>query len=926
MNMLKIVLSTIFVIFIQILGISILLQENLFKYINLNNETNDFCQTKVNASNNSLDYLICNNKFKKEKIILLLIDSLSYDSLHDFNYLKDYNMTNFFRGEGIEYKQSGALFETIFSGKFNRNYLASKVMKMDNLAQQFKNANMNITYYIKPFPLGNLIDKKLGDDFENCSKEYVPLSNFCNTNFNPFIEFIKDFEKFIIKYENKKIKKEIFQDILYDKANKKLKYEYQKIRSQLNLCFAEKNFNSIVFFSDTLDHIIHTKYRHHPIPLFAVYYIENMIKEIIKWINEEHSEFALVVASDHGGQLYYGEDTICNHGCNSEGNEGIFFVYSKELAENYEKYKTNFEKENIPLISLNDFPCTISQILKNINLPLESTCIPRLIGNDKLLRFANVKSKEIQLIQFIEKLTKKYPALSNQYHSKYDKMLKDNKYSKYFKNKDTIDLVDEKFYDDYMDYLIDIQIQINRDVIKSSQNYIYYLIYYIALIIFIISFFYCIRKLVLITREKIFKELNKNQKNKNPILNKIVRLIIILLFIILVGPLFCLIFHNTKNISKIINISIFIKYFGFLILLFFVFLLNNLKTNLKYKKLIIILTSIILIHFIMTKISFFRSLDKFIDSKYRNNFLNYYFYYPLFLIYICFELFSYRNYYLTYKYNIKYIYFLIPYLIYLLYFIIKFDFFYLRQQTSGHPPEIIFLLEKIYVMICLLLLFIKSFKEKNNERKKVLSSEIINFKFFFIIMINFICVEVERFEMILLFHFILFYLSKEFRKEKDLFLKILYLIIIICYPQIHFIGNQGAYTMDTSIKVTIKCPSHWADDRPIVMGFIFVADKYRFNIICIGYLFSFIKITKKKIMNYYTEFILLIHYIQLFAIILCFLFYLKKELGHYFIQILYLISVQIMPIILFQLAFLINYIFYKIINLFASKVEYKPLN
>lgn len=83
-------------------------------------------------------------------------------------------------------------------------------MKMDNLAQQFKNANMSITYYIKPFPLGNLIDKKLGDDFENCRKEYVPLSNFCNTNFNPFIEFIKDFEKVIIKYENKKIKKEIF--------------------------------------------------------------------------------------------------------------------------------------------------------------------------------------------------------------------------------------------------------------------------------------------------------------------------------------------------------------------------------------------------------------------------------------------------------------------------------------------------------------------------------------------------------------------------------------------------------------------------------------------------------------------------------------------------------------------------------------------
>ena len=42
-------------------------------------------------------------------------------------------MTNLFRGEGIEYKQSGALFETILKGKFSRNYLASNEMKMDNL-------------------------------------------------------------------------------------------------------------------------------------------------------------------------------------------------------------------------------------------------------------------------------------------------------------------------------------------------------------------------------------------------------------------------------------------------------------------------------------------------------------------------------------------------------------------------------------------------------------------------------------------------------------------------------------------------------------------------------------------------------------------------------------------------------------------------
>ena len=62
----------------------------------------------------------------------------------------------------------------------------------------------------------------------------------------------------------------------------------------------------------------------------------------------------------------------------------------------------------------------------------------------------------------------------------------------------------------------------------------------------------------------------------------------------------------------------------------------------------------------------------------------------------------------------------------------------------------------------------------------------------------------------------------------------IYMILIICYPEIHFIANQGTYTMDTSIKVTNKCPSKWADDRPIVMGVIFVVDKFRFCNGCIS--------------------------------------------------------------------------------------------
>ena len=64
------------------------------------------------------------------------------------------------------------------------------------------------------------------------------------------------------------------------------------------------------------------------------------------------------------------------------------------------------------------------------------------------------------------------------------------------------------------------------------------------------------------------------------------------------------------------------------------------------------------------------------------------------------------------------------------------------------------------------------------------------------------------------------------------------------YPHLHFIGNQGTYTLDTSIKITPKCPAAYADDRPIIMGILFVIHKFKFYFIYIGYIYSITKLSK----------------------------------------------------------------------------------
>jgi len=921
--LLLIVLKLLFIIPLLILGICILFIPELFETLNLDNEFNDFCQTNHNNSEN-LDYLVCDNKFKKEKIIILYIDSLPFDSLNYFHNLKKYKFTNFYRVKGIEYKQSGALFETILTGKFSRNYIASIPIKSDNLQKQLYYSNYSIVYRIRDFPLYTLFNKSYIKNLEKYDGEGTPLSSFCKINFEPFEAFKAETLKNDIDESRMFFKKGITKEVFYEKANKKLKHEFEKLAHNFDKCFSERNFDSIIFYTDILDQLIHISHRSDPVIIFSIYFIENFVKELIKWINEKHGEYALAFASDHGGQLYYGEDTLCNHGCNSLGNEGVFFVYTKELGEHYEKYKTQSKNENVPIVSLHDCPCTFIQVLKNVNLPLETTCTPRYIGNDKLLMFTSVKSKEIQLKKYLEKLIKKYPVLKNQYEKKYNPKFNNNKYVSYFKNKDSIYQAEPKFYDEYMNYLTGIQDDLFNDVVKSGHNFLYYLILHSIFIIFIIILLYFVRALILLTREKILKDMKKTGESKNPFLSKLIPYTYVLIGILLIEPFMCLIYNNSLRISHYIRISVFLKFIFILVLVFYVTYSHNVKRN-NYKLLIFNIAFIIVLNLISSKIELFSNLDKNTYTQPKTDFYKIFISYPLFLIYTCLELYSARKYYITKKYKIRYIHALIPYLIILFCYMLKFDLGVKIKNYVGNTPDRVILLGNTYIMIFILLLFIKPFIEKDKFNFIAISSEQINIKFFLFVMTSFIAVELERIIMIALFNFVLFYLCYMFKREKDLFIKIIYIFLITLYPQIIFISNQGTYSMNTAIKITIKGPSHWADDRPIIMGIIFVTHKFRFDILAVGYLFNLTKITKKKIMNYYSELVRIINSIQLFGILICFLYFIKKERANNYIQILYLCATHVIPLIIFDIVIIINYIVYKIILKHTSSDEYEKL-
>ena len=192
---------------------------------------------------------------------------------------------------------------------------------------------------------------------------------------------------------------------------------------------------------------------------------------------------------------------------------------------------------------------------------------------------------------------------------------------------------------------------------------------------------------------------------------------------------------------------------------------------------IYILIFIIIIHLIMCYIEIFIYLDKNVNNDTKSWFIKVYLSYPLLFIYAAVEIYFLRNYYFC---KIRYVYILSLYLIFSSYFMIKFDKT-IKIHMAAHTPETVFLMRCIYYMIFLLLLFIKPLKKKKNEEKKVISNVIFNSKLFFIVVINFICIETERVPMLLLFNFVLFYLCRCFKKEKDIFLKLIYLVIIVSY-------------------------------------------------------------------------------------------------------------------------------------------------
>ena len=205
---------------------------------------------------------------------------------------------------------------------------------------------------------------------------------------------------------------------LYDKESKlKLYEELDELFEEnqidlfsvnINACL-NKSFDwneneniSILYYTTELDHFNHLMGKSFIYDVLQMYITEKMIEKIIEWINI-HDDYALIITSDHGGQEFYTEDSMRNHGEDFPGNEAIFIIYTKDLKDHYEELKMRER-----YIHINDESDIIPQILLDINIPINSQGFPKKLINDDINELISLKMKEIQLIKLIEKYITKY--------------------------------------------------------------------------------------------------------------------------------------------------------------------------------------------------------------------------------------------------------------------------------------------------------------------------------------------------------------------------------------------------------------------------------------------------------------------------------------------------------------------------------------
>ena len=712
----------------------------------INNYSNDYC----NNENNPHHDLLCTNKYfnyRKSKFIWLTIDGTATDQLVELHNFEKYKITTSFLSMGKYNKYTNMLYESMMTGKYNKN-LGGSSIKYDNFIKQVLQAEYKISYRGWTLPIPGLIGDDLNNQFYfkhiDNGHEIQAFNSFCNmTNLFPFLNIdIIDYQKTDpnnkisrnleqkiidlinqVKDDDYYLLKNISKNLFFDELDK-IFSEEKKILLELNIteCLI-KNFNwteeeniSVIFYSTEVDEFNHFYGKNHIYSLLQSYIAEKMIINLIKWI-DNHRDYALIINSDHGGQHFYGEDTLRNHGEDFVGNEGIFYIYTYDFKINYEKLKLSERYINII-----DESVLMSDILLNVDIPLESKGIPYQLINDEKLAYSSLKRKEMQLINLIQnydknKKNKEFQKILKELNESFDDIgeIKSKYLNGVNSNNDNLMKELHEVNKNNLDRIINQQNKINEIIQKyqpDKNNILITVIIYVVMTLKTIFECYYILELLI----------NKFLNNSFSLPQKIILIFFIIFYLFIFEFIFLFLSDSSIKLQFFVRLYIFITCV-ILIILYYITSYQNIS-NIKLDKKIyyyFILTFGYLFFQLFFEYSYCYNTIKAFFARYRNQLLlNIFFLYPFLIIFSLRELrkCNFKNKNKLGEYVFKYIIVInIIFIISIFLEDVSYRTYYSQNKLNLISMYIAFVLYVLYFFSCFVINVLDLINEKNEKIK-----------------------------------------------------------------------------------------------------------------------------------------------------------------------------------------------------------------
>ena len=779
------------------------------------------------------------NKFKKDYFIWIMIDDIAFEEFYLINNLsRNLNLSKIFRVKTKEFKLSSSLYNSIYTGKINRNYLGKKLSGDNILYQVHKNGK--IVFKGEAFPNYSLLDSKFIDKFEIYENiNFIHPKEFDNDYLeNLYQEFYKLTDNFG-NFKDKSTRKLIYEKILnvnpIDFNNYSLSYLNEIL---------ENNVSSIFYFkSDKTNYIT---------SLVNTFKIEYFIIDIIKYLNL-NPQYNLIVSSEHSGQEY----------SYKEGNEGIFFIYSDII-----KKEKNDSNNYNPLMTIYDIAPTISTILNNVNIPLESSGFPQFILEDSDFMKMGINMKIQQLDLFL------------------------NLFKKFSSNNPNIDIFIEEldslknsnFSQNEMDSLKKLQNKISSFIIQWNQNsfsLLFFMIVIFLLLIKIIGQLYYIHNYL-------FYSYPKN----------------IFLFFSIFFTLFWELFmiyifseDEDENLLKVlifsrISINIFLSFC--VVIYYIIFGIDNSFLILALIFSFSPIASIIqfyeplsLLKFYLNKVSF---KTKLIDA-----FINY----PTLIFFILYKLYKVRNSYFdsTHKKYVRSIIIILTVITILI--MIMFD---LTASTSLLKSYNNRYTSIVLVFLSIILISISSFFVPSQKKHNLTIA-----MFGTILFIFFICDVTERLLILLILIPIYEILHSCYNKSNNLYWKMLITCAYIIFADIFYVITKNTLTFNYSSEILMS------NEKSYIIQFLYIAHKFRFFFITSIYLASHSNYSKNDFLDNTTRLTRILLDIQISGYEIFYAFYLFNEIEEAYLYIFMITMSKCYMAFIYDINVIIGYYIRKLV-------------